>query len=172
MALPAHLKDGDKAWRWAEKNLDLSIDEDDERAAEIQREEYESLAHTYSNFAVRVWGRKSLLVYRMICVPTKGDIELDNLGKAWSAEPSGAGCYGGRPWGSTTKEVLVAGEVSPKDIDWEYGFNSFMYYGEQQWEVSMESDSSVLILEIDGERLDPPVLGNTGHAREEWRSKR
>ena len=108
----------------------------------------------------------------MICIPARGDVELDNLGKAWSLEESGAGCYNPIPHRGATREVLVVGEVSPRDVDWDYGFASFMYYGEEQWEISMEPDSPVWVLEVGEEKFSPPLHGSTGHAQEAWKSKR
>ena len=169
MPLPAFLKSGETAFAWAEKHLDLTVDDDPE-IAEDELLDYRDKADTYSRFASRAVARgRSLLVYRAVCVQSKGKIELDNLGKAWSAELSGVGCY--NP-GARGKQYVIEAEVSPADVDWEYGFASFMYYGEQQWEISMEKDAPVLVLAIDDERFSPPLLGNTGHAREGWKSRR
>lgn len=66
-------------------------------------------------------------------------------------------------------DVILTGVVRPTDVDWEYGFTSFMIYGEDQWEVSLLSHSPVLVTHLDGRKLHPPVEGTTGTARESWR---
>jgi hypothetical protein len=168
--LPAFLRNGDTALDWAKNNLDLSIDDGDEDVAAIQTQDYENKAYAYSYFASYAAKSKVLPVYRMICVPRVEDIQLHNLGKAWSKEKRGAGCYGhGGPKGS--RDILVEGIVQTKDIDWAYGFASFMTYGQEQWEVSMDEDSPVLVTAIDGKKYDPPLKGSTGHAQEEWKPK-
>ena len=65
----------------------------------------------------------------------------------------------------------MVGEIAPRHVDWEYGFTSFMYYGEDQWEISLENNSPVAIVALLGayERdFDPPILGNTGSSGEDW----
>ena len=155
--------------KWAESHVDLSIDEDDEFVARAQREDYENRAYAYSAFAVDAARRPSIVLYRMICVPSAQDIQLHNLGKAWSKTPRGAGCYGmSHHPRDKARDILVEAEVRTKDIDWAYGFTSFMYYGEDQWEVSVNPNAPVLVRAINGKRYDPPLKGNTGRARETW----
>lgn len=63
---------------------------------------------------------------------------------------------------------VIEGRVNPKYIDWEYGFTSFMYYGEDQWEVSLLANTPVEIVAMNDEYLARPIEGNTGRAGESW----
>jgi len=168
--VPAYLRDGDTALRWAKENLDLSIDEDNHDVAAIEEQDYENKAYAYAYFAMTAFEKPWLKVYRMVCVPSVKDIQIHNLGKAWSKEERGAGCYGtSGPDGS--RSILVEGRVRPRDVDWAYGFSSFMMYGEEQWEVSMDENAPVLVTAIDGKSYDPPLKGSTGRAREVWQPR-
>jgi len=81
------------------------------------------------------------------------------------------------PYQGALEVWLVEGRVRPADIDWEYGFTSFIYYGEDQAEVSMHDHSPVLVTKIvrrgglfDPEELDPPLKGMTGTTEHDvWR---
>ncbi len=163
MALPAFLRDGAAAWRWAKRHLDLNLDEDSDQ--------YQSRASTYAAFAYHAVRDGRVVVFRMVCVPSAKDIEVHNLGKAWSAKRHGVGCYNptmGWGWAKPTREIVITASVSTNDIDWQYGFASFMNYGEDQWEVSMKPNAPVSILAIGDKTYQPPLEGNTGHAREGW----
>src|SRR5208337_1574404 len=122
MSLPAFLRDREAAWRWAQDHLDLRIDDSDEFQREADIEQYQSRAATYATFAQKAARDGRLVVFRMVCVPSVRQIELHNLGKAWSATRRGAGCYNptmGWGWGKPTREILVTGIVSTSDIDWQ-----------------------------------------------------
>jgi len=165
---PDFLKSDAAAWKWAEANVDLSIDEDNTTIAQMQREEYESKAIDYASFAREAASLSQLTIYRAVCVPEPTVIQTHNLGKAWSRYAKTAGCYGGGDQGDS--KVVITGVVSVADVDWAYGFTSFMYYGEDQWEVSLDGNAPVLVTAIDGKKCEPPIAGNTGHASEEWRA--
>ena len=167
--LPAFLKTDAAAWAWAQDNVDLSIDDSDKRIAKIQRDQYQAQASEYAWFARDTVQRETLNLWRMVCVKSSDAIQTYNLGKAWSVNRSAAGCYGSHSFRPGEREILIEGVVQTSDIDWAYGFTSFLYYGESQWEVSMDADAPVQIVSIDGKRYDPPIAGNTGHASEEWK---
>jgi hypothetical protein len=58
--------------------------------------------------------------------------------------------------------------LGKRQLDWEYGFNSFMYYGEDQWEISLKQNKDITITHIDDQALKEPVVANTGKSGEEW----
>ena len=163
--LPAFLRSGDAAWRWAQENVDLSY-EDDPETEERERAEYEDRANTYAFFAEYAYKAGFIVVYRMVRVQSIDAVNIRSLGKAWSKTLRGAGVYGAAP--ADGVDVLIKGRVSPQYVDWEYGFTSFMYYGESQWEVSLVARAPVEVLAIGDRVLDPPVMGSTGDAKETW----
>ena len=162
--VPVFLRDGESAFRWARKHVDI---EEDTYGL------YEDRASTYSDFAHDAFRHGYVVVYRMVRVPRIGDtwqIDMSCLGKAWSKERRGAGVYGMVPEDlESTGDILLTATVSAGDIDWEYGFTSFLYYGEDQWEVSMLPDSPVLLTHVAEEELGEPVVGSTGPAGEVWK---
>jgi hypothetical protein len=96
-------------------------------------------------------------------------VDVNCLGKAWSATYGGAGVYGSvAHYSENLADVIIEGRVMPEHVDWEYGYTSFLYYGEDQWEVILLTDSPVEVVKINGVELDPHVLGSTGPAGEEW----
>ena len=164
---PDFLKTDDAAWTYVQTELDVF---DEGPNADWSRREAKQRAEEYAWFARDTLHRGSLTVYRMVCVEGPAVIQTHNLGKSWSKEKSAAGCYGVNA-SQSGREILIEGIVQASNIDWVFGFTSFMYYGESQWEVSMDADAPVLVIAIDGKTYESPVAGNTGHgARERWRA--
>jgi hypothetical protein len=74
-------------------------------------------------------------------------------------------------WAGKEVTAVIQGLISPQDIDWEYGFVSFMSYGEEQWEFSVKKHVPITITHIDDKKLPEPILGNSGDAQEAWTGK-
>ncbi len=159
---PAFLKTEEAAFRWAIRNVDTNT----------SRDELRNLAMTYSDFAFDAYHTGVITIYRAVRVPVingVAEVNMFCLGKAWSAEQRGAGVYGSVPHQEgNLADVIIEGRVLPEHVDWEYGYTSFVYYGESQWEVSLLEDSPVEVLRINGIELSPPLEGSTGPAGEQW----
>ena len=173
LKVPKFLSNSASALRWAKKNIgDINgyIDGMNEAQPGLGDEFYGRQAEAYSDFAKEAYDDGHVVIYRAIQVPEINQISWTNLGKSWSRTIEGVGVYGIIPYEQVPlREVLLQGTVKPKDIDWEFGFTSFMYYGEDQWEVSMLPNVPVLVTHVDYDELPQPVLGNTGPAKESWR---
>lgn len=162
--VPKFLRDSGAAVRWARRHLDVEPQEQDDKWGWL-----EELAGEYSWFADQSYASGEIVVFRAVRVRADDDIRLDCLGKAWSKERRGAGVYGiSRIPETEGRDVLIEAVVRPSDVDWEYGFTSFVYYGTDQWEVSMLPYSPVVVTAVNGRALVPPVVGDTGDAKETW----
>jgi len=174
--VPAFLRTTEAAAKWAEKHVDTSLfDEPDpvrENPYEFSPELWDR-AEAYTAFAHDAYRKGSVTVWRAVKIPPGTTPNLRCLGKAWSYAPHGAGVYGSVPHQGELEVVVVEGRVRPMDIDWAYGFTSFVYYGEDQSEVSMLDHSPVLVTRIErrgehgrgvlgAEEFDPPIKGMTG----------
>ena len=164
--VPPFLRTPEHAFAWAERNVDLGDD------FEEMRSHYEALAELYSDFANDAYDAGRVQIYRAVRVRQNAGLHVrfDCLGKAWSRERAGAGVYGSAPpfW-RTMQDVVLTGIVNPFDIDWAYGFTSFLIYGEDQWEVSLLPQTPVLVTHIDDAPIEP-VQGSSGTAGETWQT--
>lgn len=163
--VPDFLASGSAAIEWAEQNHNALWDD------EFVREELEGWAWKYSEFARSAYRDGSIVVYRAVRVPVihgTAEVNFDCAGKAWSKERRGAEPYNAGLIKRGEKDVVIQGVVEPTDVDWEYGFHSFLYYGPEQWEVSMIEGSPVLVTHVDDVKLPMPIEANTGPAGEDW----
>jgi hypothetical protein len=108
----------------------------------------------------------NITIYRLIKLNSINDLDLTNIGKHWSFEESGVGAYGEqhpkRGMMSTGEPFVLEAEVNPKDIDWIYGFNSFIWYGEDQWECALNKGAKVTINKINDDELETPIIAVVG----------
>ena len=167
--LPAYFSNPAKAYLHALQHCGISP----ESQAEVH--EYRDRADTYIDHAHWLSAQPQINVYRAITIPRAGglaNINFDCLGKAWSCEADRAGTYGQVPYhGDQLIEIVLRAEVAPRYVDWDYGFASFMYYGEDQWEISLLPHSPIAvsaILKPVNYWFRPPIPGNTGSAGESW----
>lgn len=168
--VPKFLATPEAALKWARAHLDIEIDVDDPELREIYEDDQEQWAALYSQFANDAYAAGAVPVHRAIALANLKQLDWDCLGKHWSRYIESADVYGLVPRGArrSLEKVVVSAVVDPEDIDWEYGFASFMYYGPEQWEVSLLSDSDVIVTHVNGEPLDPPIEGSSGPAGESW----
>lgn len=158
--LPTFLSSGSSAVRWAKRHVaDLDWDNDGEVL--------EEWAFEYADFARQAWRDGRIEVYRAVAVPSHEKIRFDKLGKSWSYDRRGVGVYN-KIVGEGEREVVLTAVVRPEDVDWEFGFTSFMYYGPDQSEVSMNRHAPVEVIAVDGKALAEPVRGSTGDSHESW----
>ena len=146
------LRDYEKAKAWAQVNLDeYENDDHDERV----REYVERYAMYYPGDEVEL--------YRMVMLDSFEDLDVENVGIYWSFERSGAGYYGGsnRRYKKVRegKPFTLTGTVQVRDIDWEHGFVSYLYYGDEQWECALRDESPVKITHVNQEALSAPING-------------
>lgn len=171
------LETPEMAWEWAQKNIDIDVDEDsledvDEDSLDSENNNEEAIfqqylrrclqdlkdkAMTYSEKYNAIKNMPSVTIYRAIRIKGLEDIQWDKIGTHWSFDKKGAGVYGYFPPGyhnkQETQDVVLTGVVEPKYIDWEYCFTSFMYYGEDQWECALDDGAPVKVTHIN----DSPV---------------
>jgi hypothetical protein len=103
-------------------------------------------------------------LWRAVRLESIGDLDTKKIGNHWSFTPGGAGQQQG-PEGFGRIHVLAA-ETDPGNIDWEYGFTSYMHYGAEQSEAALLPGSEVLVTHADGEPIDPPIRATTGPGRD------
>ena len=149
------LSNESSAREWAEKNInDLEWDGDYGQQTE---ERVSAYVYKYKE----VMGRPTIEIYRAVCLKAITDLDLKKVGTHWSFDEKGVGCYGNGgdrdvPGG---KMFVLTATANTKDIDWEYGFTSFMYYGEDQWECALNPGSKVSITAVDDKELPKPTSG-------------
>lgn len=176
---PKFLSTRKTATAWAKKNTDSSPDKYSEP---YEHDLFNDRVDVYvfsCQDAFERWNynKEPITIFRAIVTKMKNGapyINIDSLGKAWSIKRKGA-----RPqnrkwlpeWAGEEVTALIQGSVSPIDVDWEYGFTSFLEYGEDQFEVSVNKHVPITVTHINDEKLPDPIIGNSGDAQEEWTGK-
>lgn len=164
-SIPAFLKNVDAAAKWAVKYVDLDFEKDWRESLGFEYDaDVRHRALTYSRFAHEAYRKGSIAIWRLVEVPRGTTPNLQCLGRAWSYQPEGVGSYGTIPYakGTELERVVMEGRVHARDVDWEYGFASFMVYGEEQSEVSVHDHSPILVVKIGKESFSPPLRGMSG----------
>lgn len=159
------LSSSSTAYEWALENVD-GVSDADGPYVELN----ENRAEQYSDKYNDVMSESSIKLYRAVCLKKIEDLNLDKVGTHWSFTPEGVGCYGTMKEIPGSKEFILTGKVNPKDIDWEYGFTSFMWYGEDQWECALNPGAPVEILKIDAKVLENPLKGKAALAKASQRT--
>jgi len=157
------LETPESAWEWAKYNVDVEVTEEDlsgdndedQSRIEAMLESYHHACQAYSERYLEVMDAPTVQIYRAIRAPSVQHIDWDNVGTHWSFVLGGAGSYGDIPpkW-RKCGDIIVTGIVNTKDIDWEYCFTSFMYYGTDQWECALDDGAPVTIVAINGEKAN------------------
>lgn len=103
--------------------------------------------------------KQSFPIYRAIWADSVDDIDLDDIGVFWSFEKSGA-----KPQNKVNGDqiFILTANVSPDQLDWEAGFLSYFYYGEDQWEANLGVNQEIEIIEINFKPLNRPISARTG----------
>jgi hypothetical protein len=101
----------------------------------------------------------SVTVHRLIVAENPDAIDCNKIGMYWSFERSGVGSYGmKRQRTERDEDFILTGQVSPRCIDWEHGFASYLWYGDEQWESALFKGCPVLVTHIDDEKLKTPWM--------------
>lgn len=108
----------------------------------------------------------SVRIYRQVNLISINDLDINNIGMHWSFEKEGVGAYGeqhpNRGMMNKGKPFILEGTTTPNNIDWIYGFHSFIWYGDEQWEAALEKGSTVVIDKINNELLKQPIKAIVG----------
>jgi hypothetical protein len=75
----------------------------------------------------------------------------------WCFERNCAGAYGTVVDRENKISFILTAEIKVKDIVWEMGLRSHMYYATDQFECNMIEGSKINIIEIDGYVLEKPI---------------
>jgi hypothetical protein len=156
-----YLENFKKAKRWAQENInDLPssfYDNNEDKYSQediITKELIEKRIREYVTMYGEISPEDTITLYRAICVSTIKHIDFDAIGVYWSFKKEGADCYGANS--EEKPRFILKGDLKGKDIDWEHGFYSFVWYGEEQWECALKKGSIITIKEINGEKLKNP----------------
>lgn len=166
------LSNYESAKKYAYDNIDGvaeafdAFDENPDIHTSFSKDNYVDLINTYVNKYNELKSEDSVTIYRLIKLDTIGDLDVNDIGKHWSFEVDGVGAYGEqhpkRGMMKTGKPFILQGEVNPKHIDWIYGFSSFIWYGEDQWECALLKGARVQIISINNEELEQPLTAVVG----------
>ena len=144
---------------------DYNEDQDNIQAS-YARDNYIDLIHSYVEKYNELKNHETVTIFRLIKLNSIKDLDIKNIGKHWSFSESGVGAYGenhpNRAMMKTGNPFVLEGDVSPKYIDWIYGFHSFIWYGEDQWECALDRGASVEINSINGKELEIPIIAKVG----------
>lgn len=162
------LSNYESARKYAYENIDDvaeafdAYDEDpDDIHASYSRDNYIELINLYVDKYNELKTQNSVTIYRLIKLNSLKDLDINNIGMHWSFEEDGVGAYGeqhpNRGMMSTGKSFVLEGVVNPKYIDWIYGFSSFIWYGEDQWECALIKGAKVIINSINNKELNKPL---------------
>lgn len=167
------LSNYDTAIKYAYDNIEevgVAFDGYDEDPDSIQssysRDKYIELIELYVDKYNELKEEESVTIYRLVKLNSIEDLDINEIGKHWSFEREGVGAYGEKHPNigmiKTGKPFILEGEVNPKYIDWVYGFHSFIWYGEDQWECALRKDAKVKINSINDNELVEPIVAIVG----------
>lgn len=134
------LSNYDTALKYAYDNIDdvaEAIDnyneDPDNEQLEYVRVNYIELIDLYVDKYNELKEQSEVIIYRMVILLNIKNLDLTDIGSHWSFEESGVGAYGlsDSKLRKNGKEFILTAKVNPKDIDWVYGFSSFIWYGEE-----------------------------------------
>lgn len=132
-----------------------------------QYEYYMGLIDMYVDKYNELKNKNFVEIYRLIKLKEENELDTKNIGTHWSFVIDGVGAYGGthpkRLPLNNGKSFVLTGHVDPKFIDWKYGFDSFIWYGEDQWECALLKGARVAIIKINDKVLDKPIIGKVGN---------
>lgn len=162
------LSNYESARKYAYDNIDDvaeafdAYDEDpDDIHASYSRDYYIELIELYVDKYNELKTQNSVTIYRLIKLNSLKDLDINDIGMHWSFDKNGVGAYGeqhpNRGMMTTGKSFVLEGDVNPKYIDWVYGFNSFIWYGEDQWECALIKGAKVIINSINNKKLNKPL---------------
>lgn len=165
------LSNYESAMKFAYENIDdvaESFDAYEEDPDDIHlsysRDKYIELIELYVDKYNELKNKDTVTIHRLIVLKSLKDLNVNDIGIHWSFEKDGVGSYGGNHPGRVLKgkSYILEGETSPKNIDWKYGFHSFVWYGEDQWECALKTGAKVLVAKINNKKLEKPIIAKVG----------
>lgn len=154
------LSDFKQARKYAYDNIDGVADSfdhfeenPDDGLAEHGVNHYDYLISSYNDKYLELADKDEVTIYRLVMLKSEQSLDINNIGSHWSFEEDGVGNYGGSNT-EDDKSFILEAIANPKDIDWVYGFSSFIWYGEDQWECALNRNSKVKIISINDEERD------------------
>jgi len=162
------------AKKYAYNNIDDVADAFDEYNenpdnihAEYAYNNYIELIDLYVDKYNELKSQNQVEIYRLVKLNSLKDLDLQNIGMHWSFEKSGVGDYGGHhpkqvEFKSNAKPYVLTAYANPNDIDWVYGFSSFIWYGEDQWECALNKGAEVIITHINDKKLNKELIAYVG----------
>ena len=147
------------AKEWVKENVD-----DVYNGEEYQEMVGDERLNEYISKYNEVKSKTQLEIYRVVVLENIAQLDLKNIGIHWSFEKSGAGDYGlNRSKTKKDKTYKLTAIINPKDICWEYGLTSFMWYGADQWECALNEKAKVTVTKIEGltedDKIKLPIKG-------------
>lgn len=146
--------------------FDAYNEDPDDIHASYSRDKYIELIDLYVDKYNELKTQDSVTIYRLLKLNSIKDLDINNIGKHWSFEKDGVDAYGeqhpNRSMMQTGKPFILEGNVNPKYIDWVYGFHSFIWYGEDQWECALVKGTNVTINVINDKNLIQPLNAVVG----------
>jgi hypothetical protein len=127
--------------------------------AGYKRDKYKELIDLYVDKYNELKNQGEVIKYRMVKIDSIENLDITDIGKHWSFKKEGVGAYGeahpNRGMMSNGKPFILTAEVDPKFIDWIYGFHSFIWYGEDQWECALVEGTQISIFKINDSEVSP-----------------
>lgn len=155
---------------WVKHNVNDVYSDDEDENSDPHDEIADNRINAYISKYNSIIQKPFIEIYRLIVLEDISQMNLKDIGIHWSFEIDGVGDYGvNRPKTKKDKNYILTGTVNPKDIAWEYGLTSFMYYGEDQWECAIEPKSKIKITGIDGltekekAKIKFPIIATVGN---------
>jgi hypothetical protein len=162
------LSKGSSVFEWVKENVpDVGIDVDDESEEGYSirlTEEEEDRINEYCNKYADVINEPKIEIYRGVKLNNIKNLDLKDIGMYWTFEKECADYYGSgkREPPKNAKLYVLTGIINPKNIEWEHGLTSFIWYGPDQWECALEIGTPVTIIAIDDEKLEKPLKAKVG----------
>lgn len=148
------------------ESFDAYEEDKNDIQAEYSRDNYIERIELYVDKYNELKNSNKITIYRLIKLNSIKDLDIKDIGKHWSFDENGVGAYGERhpniKMMKTGEPYILEAIINPKDIDWIYGFQSFIWYGEDQWECALNKGTNVKIIKINGEELKKPINAIVG----------
>jgi hypothetical protein len=123
-------------------------------------DDLDTLIYEYMNIYEKISNEDEIEVYRLVKLNTIEDLDLSCVGVYWSFKKEGVGDYGGKGRKFTgDKSFVLNATINTSDINWEYGFYSFLTFGLTEFECCMNDASECLITHINDKELENPIEG-------------
>lgn len=159
LLLEKHTIDILKNYHSAEEYALNNFDIEDDSLTDEQEERIQTYVDHYNSI-----NSKYIRIYRAIRLDDISQLDVNNIGLFWSFFKHGAQPQNGK--GKNT--YVLTGIINTKNIDWETGFMSFFYYGEDQFECAVNTNVPIKIVEIDNKPIKPFITKTNRSSYSVW----